>query len=200
MNPGGANAGGARGTRRTATAAVGGHARPDAQAHGRARGRRGVDGAGPSAPRDAWPGNAGDTGPGRARAGTAWRRLPDDHVAPASAWPTRTPPRTRSPCCPSAKDSALPTWRRWRQASRVAHDNADTRFIFGDHAYLGDTMSLPTSAGLLKLALQEVPSAQRRGDRHAWVRAHFSWDVLAPATPKCCWPAPPACDRRGARR
>ena len=62
----------------------------------------------------------------------------------------------------------------------VAHDNADTRFIFGDHAYLGDTMSLPTTAGLLKLALQEEPSAQRRGDRHAWVRAHFSWDVLAP--------------------
>lgn len=62
----------------------------------------------------------------------------------------------------------------------VAHDNPDTRFIFGDHAYLGDTTSLTSTAELLRLALREEPSDRRRRGRHAWAREHFSWDVLAP--------------------
>lgn len=62
----------------------------------------------------------------------------------------------------------------------VAHDNPNTRFIFGDHAYLGDTTSLPATADLIRLALGEEPGDQRRRARHAWARSHFGWDVLAP--------------------
>jgi glycosyltransferase involved in cell wall biosynthesis len=62
----------------------------------------------------------------------------------------------------------------------VAHDNPDTRYIFGDHAYLGDTTSLRSTTELLRLALKEEPSDQRRRGRHFWAREHFSWDVLAP--------------------
>jgi glycosyltransferase involved in cell wall biosynthesis len=62
----------------------------------------------------------------------------------------------------------------------VVHDNPNTRFIFGPHAYLGDTTSPASTAALLRRALTEEPDAPRRLSRHAWAHAHFSWDVLAP--------------------
>lgn len=62
----------------------------------------------------------------------------------------------------------------------VAHDNPNTRYIFGDHAYLGDTTALSSTADLIRRALREGSDDQRRRSRHAWAREHFSWDVLAP--------------------
>ncbi len=62
----------------------------------------------------------------------------------------------------------------------VVHDNPNTQFIFGDHAYLGDTSSSASTAALLHRALAEAPDSPRRSSRHAWAHAHFSWDVLAP--------------------
>lgn len=62
----------------------------------------------------------------------------------------------------------------------VGHDNANTRFILGTHAFLGDTTSLPATAELLRRALNEEPGVQCRRIRHAWACEHFSWDVLAP--------------------
>jgi 1,2-diacylglycerol 3-alpha-glucosyltransferase len=61
----------------------------------------------------------------------------------------------------------------------VAHDNANTRYIFGEHAYLGDTSSRPVIAALIGRALAERAAAPRVA-RHAWARSHFGWDVLAP--------------------
>ena len=62
----------------------------------------------------------------------------------------------------------------------VAQDNPNTRYILGDHAYLGDTTSLGSTVDLIRRALAEVPSDERRLSRLAWARGHFSWDVLAP--------------------
>ena len=62
----------------------------------------------------------------------------------------------------------------------VAQDNPNTRYIFGDHAYLGDTTSVSSTAELIRRALAEEADARRSFSRHAWAHAHFGWDVLAP--------------------
>lgn len=61
----------------------------------------------------------------------------------------------------------------------VAQDNSNTRYILGDHAYLGDTATPLSVAELLGRALEEAPDEARRNRRYAWVREHFSWEVLA---------------------
>jgi glycosyltransferase involved in cell wall biosynthesis len=62
----------------------------------------------------------------------------------------------------------------------IAQDNANTRYILGDHAVLGDTTTAADTAALIRRALREVPSDDMRRVRHGWVRARFAWDVLAP--------------------
>jgi len=62
----------------------------------------------------------------------------------------------------------------------VAHDNATTRYILGDHAFLGDTTTRAITVSLVQRALASAGDAGARATRHAWARAHFSWDVLAP--------------------
>jgi glycosyltransferase involved in cell wall biosynthesis len=64
--------------------------------------------------------------------------------------------------------------------SCVAHDNANTRFILGDHAVLGDTTTTATTAALLRRALAAPPSMEQRRARHRWARDRFGWPVLAP--------------------
>ena len=62
----------------------------------------------------------------------------------------------------------------------VAHDNATTRYILGHHAFLGDTTQRAVTVALVQRALASAGDADARAARHAWARAHFSWDVLAP--------------------
>lgn len=62
----------------------------------------------------------------------------------------------------------------------VAHDNANTRWLFGSQAHLGDTTTPSSAATLLRQALAEPPDEHRRASRRDWVRSHFSWDTLAP--------------------
>lgn len=62
----------------------------------------------------------------------------------------------------------------------VAQDNANTRFILGDCAHLGDTTTTSSAATLLRNALSAPASAEQRQERHAWVRDRFGWSVLAP--------------------
>lgn len=62
----------------------------------------------------------------------------------------------------------------------VAHDNANTRFILGDHAYLGDTTTTASTATLLRNALAVPATAEQRRERHRSVRDRFGWSVLAP--------------------
>ncbi len=62
----------------------------------------------------------------------------------------------------------------------VAHDNANTRYILGDHAILGDTTTKATTASLIRRALRPDASDALRRARHRWVKERFGWDVLAP--------------------
>jgi len=62
----------------------------------------------------------------------------------------------------------------------IAQDNANTRYILGDHALLGDTTTVAGAAALIRRGLSEVTSDALRGVRHAWVRRRFAWDVLTP--------------------
>lgn len=62
----------------------------------------------------------------------------------------------------------------------VAQDNANTRYILGDHAILGDTTTVDRTTALIRRALQEATADDLRRVRLEWVRGRFSWDVLAP--------------------
>ena len=62
----------------------------------------------------------------------------------------------------------------------IAQDNANTRYILGDHALLGDTTTIAGTAALIRRGLSEVTTDALRGVRHAWVRDRFAWDVLIP--------------------
>lgn len=62
----------------------------------------------------------------------------------------------------------------------VVHDNPNTRYILGGHAFSGDTTTQSTTVALLMRALVDAPDETRRSIRQGWVREHFSWDVLAP--------------------
>jgi glycosyltransferase involved in cell wall biosynthesis len=62
----------------------------------------------------------------------------------------------------------------------VAHANANTRYIFGDHAVLGDTTTTSSTVTLLRRALGTPTSAEQRRVRHHWALTRFGWSVLAP--------------------
>jgi glycosyltransferase involved in cell wall biosynthesis len=62
----------------------------------------------------------------------------------------------------------------------VAQDNANTRYILGDRAHLGDTTTTSSIAALLWNALSAPASAAQRRERHRWASDRFSWSVLAP--------------------
>jgi glycosyltransferase involved in cell wall biosynthesis len=62
----------------------------------------------------------------------------------------------------------------------IAQDNANTRYILGDHAVLGDTTTAERTAALIRRALQEDTTDALRRVRHGWVRDRFAWEVLAP--------------------
>ncbi|MBA4072261.1 MAG: hypothetical protein C0497_10565 [Gemmatimonas sp.] len=62
----------------------------------------------------------------------------------------------------------------------VAQDNANTRYILGDLAHLGDTTRTSSTAALLWNALAAPASAEQRRARHRWASDRFGWSVLAP--------------------
>ncbi len=62
----------------------------------------------------------------------------------------------------------------------VAHDAANTRYVLGSHAYLGDTTVPAATAALIRRALGEATTDEDRRARHQWVRGQFGWDALAP--------------------
>lgn len=62
----------------------------------------------------------------------------------------------------------------------VAHDTATTRFILGEHGWLGDTVSLETTAALLRGALSAAGDETLRREGAGSARRRFSWEVLAP--------------------
>lgn len=62
----------------------------------------------------------------------------------------------------------------------VAQDNANTRFILGDRAHLGNTTTASSTARLLRNALDERASEDVRRERHRSARDRFGWSVLAP--------------------
>lgn len=62
----------------------------------------------------------------------------------------------------------------------VAHDNANTRFILGGLAHLGDTTTVSSTTALLRNALAAPVSEALRLERHRWARDRFGWSVLAP--------------------
>ncbi|MHB1310868.1 MAG: glycosyltransferase family 4 protein [Gemmatimonadaceae bacterium] len=62
----------------------------------------------------------------------------------------------------------------------AAHDTATTRYIFGPHAMLGDSTEPAAAAALIRRALASAGDDPARVQRHAWARARFSWEVLAP--------------------
>jgi 1,2-diacylglycerol 3-alpha-glucosyltransferase len=64
--------------------------------------------------------------------------------------------------------------------SCVAHDNPNTRYILGNHAFLGDTTSLSVTATLIQRALSDLPEEGQRRERHQWAYERFGWNVLAP--------------------
>lgn len=62
----------------------------------------------------------------------------------------------------------------------VAQDNANTQFILGGLAHLGDTTTVSSITALLRNALAAPASAEQRRERHRWARDRFGWSVLAP--------------------
>jgi glycosyltransferase involved in cell wall biosynthesis len=62
----------------------------------------------------------------------------------------------------------------------VAQDNANTRFILGDRAHLGDTTTTSSTVTLLRKALTAPTTVEQRRERHCSARDRFGWTVLAP--------------------
>ncbi len=62
----------------------------------------------------------------------------------------------------------------------VAHESPGTRYIFGNHAFLGDTRDVATVVALIRRALSASSAEAPRLARHQHVRRQFGWDALSP--------------------
>lgn len=62
----------------------------------------------------------------------------------------------------------------------AVHDSPNARYIFGPHAFLGDTTSAKAAVSLLRRTLSAGSDEDDRRFRHRWAYEHFSWNALRP--------------------